>query len=363
MLKKVLVLCSGYPSKSNPYNCTWAHTRNRYYVQHGVSVDVLVNEVVQPYSIDGVDVVLRGCAESRLDNGEYDCVLSHSPNIRWHIPFLSKVRSVPIVLFMHGSESMSINHDYPAPYPFQRSSLLNYAIREIYDSLKFRLLKRFILSRKSSIHLVFVSKWMRDMFSKNVFKVDCEGVSNSIINNSLNESFLNETYRPSGDFLADFVTLRPLDNSKYAIDLVVEMAVGNPDKSFHVYGRGRYFSINALPLNLKVFDKHVESSKIPELLNSYRYALMPTRCDAQGVMVCEMAAYGIPVITSDIAISHEMFDGISNVKLLPLTEFGRPFESVGFDFHSGGLAAKKRFDVSNNMKKELELFIDCIRRR
>ncbi len=30
-------------------------------------------------------------------------------------------------------------------------------------------------------------------------------------------------------------------------------------------------------------------------------------------MMCEMAAYGIPVITSDIPVCHEIFDGFSNV--------------------------------------------------
>jgi glycosyltransferase involved in cell wall biosynthesis len=39
---------------------------------------------------------------------------------------------------------------------------------------------------------------------------------------------------------------------------------------------------------------------------------MPTRTDAQGLMMCEMAAFGIPVITSDIPVCHEVFDGFSN---------------------------------------------------
>lgn len=361
MVRKVLVLCSGYPSKSNPYNCTWAHTRNRYYVQNDVSVDVLVNEAVQPYSIDGVDVVSRSCAEDRLAKGAYDCVLSHSPNIRWHIPFLLKVDSVPIVLFMHGSESMFINLDYPEPYSFERPSFISYVARNVYDFLKFRLLKRFILSRKKNIHIVFVSEWMKSMFSKNVFDVDNAVVDHSVINNSLNKKFLELTYEPLSEFSADFVTLRRLDNSKYAIDLVVEMAAGNPDKTFHIYGRGRYFSFNACPSNVKVFDRHIEADEIPVLLNSYRFALMPTRCDAQGVMVCEMAAYGMPVITSDIDVSHEMFDGVPNVKLLPLSEFGRPFVGDDFSVCSGGGVAKQRFDISNNMKKELELLADCAR--
>ena len=34
---------------------------------------------------------------------------------------------------------------------------------------------------------------------------------------------------------------------------------------------------------------------------------MPTRADAQGVMACEMATFGIPLITSNIDVCKEVF--------------------------------------------------------
>lgn len=43
---------------------------------------------------------------------------------------------------------------------------------------------------------------------------------------------------------------------------------------------------------------------------------MPTRTDAQGLMMCEMASFGIPLITSDIPVCHEIFDGFKNVALI-----------------------------------------------
>ena len=43
---------------------------------------------------------------------------------------------------------------------------------------------------------------------------------------------------------------------------------------------------------------------------------MPTRTDAQGLMMCEMASTGMPLITSDIPVCHEVFDGFANVALI-----------------------------------------------
>lgn len=57
------------------------------------------------------------------------------------------------------------------------------------------------------------------------------------------------------------------------------------------------------------------------MLNSYKYALMPTRLDAQGVMMCEMAVYGIPTIVSDIAVCHEMLDSYPNVLFIDNNRF------------------------------------------
>lgn len=47
----------------------------------------------------------------------------------------------------------------------------------------------------------------------------------TIINNSINCSFYNNHYQfNSGDKKADFITIRPLDGRKYAVDKVVELA-------------------------------------------------------------------------------------------------------------------------------------------
>ena len=57
-------------------------------------------------------------------------------------------------------------------------------------------------------------------------------------------------------------------------------------------------------------------AQIIEHMKKSRCALMPTRTDAQGLMMCEMASTGMPLITSDIPVCHEVFDDFENVALI-----------------------------------------------
>ena len=49
---------------------------------------------------------------------------------------------------------------------------------------------------------------------------------------------------------------------------------------------------------------------------------MLTRRDTQGVMACELATYGIPLITSDIPICHEVFDDMEKVYFIDNAQVG-----------------------------------------
>ncbi|KJS70004.1 MAG: hypothetical protein JL55_32645 [Pseudomonas sp. BICA1-14] len=352
-MKRVIVLCSGYPSPANPYNCTWAHTRNRYYVLNGVLVHVYITDSDDEYEFDGVRVIGRKELAENLESKLYDLVISHSPNIRKHIPILRRIKDINIILFMHGSESMAIERDYPKPYPYMESSILNKVVRNIYDRVKFKVLAGFIRKRKGQVVLVFVSNWMRAMFEANVLNPVREGVRFEVIHNSLNASFISGEFDKNQPKVGDFVTLRRLDSSKFAIDMVVALAKANPNYTFDIYGRGRFFEFNDKPENIIWHDKHIPQDDIPALLNKYRYALMPTRCDAQGVMACEIATYGMPLITTDIAVNREMFQGFDNVKMLQDEAFEQPIDMDKCPLVS--LSKNQKFSRENTLFRELAL--------
>ena len=54
-----------------------------------------------------------------------------------------------------------------------------------------------------------------------------------------------------------------------------------------------------------------------EVIQQSRCALMPTRTDAQGLMMCEMASTGMPLITSDIPVCREVFAQFENIAYIP----------------------------------------------
>lgn len=81
-------------------------------------------------------------------------------------------------------------------------------------------------------------------------------------------------------------------------------------------GKGDYFNHNRKPDNIIIISEYLNHEKVLMYLDMSRCALMPTKTDAQGVMACEMATYGIPLITSDIPVCREVFQGFTNVGFL-----------------------------------------------
>ena len=95
-----------------------------------------------------------------------------------------------------------------------------------------------------------------------------------------------------------------------------QLAFANPDKKFLLVGKGEFFDHYEKAPNLIWMNRTMNHSEIIEHMQKSRCALMPTRTDAQGLMMCEMASTGMPLITSEISVCHEVFDGFDNVRLI-----------------------------------------------
>ena len=184
--------------------------------------------------------------------------------------------------------------------------------------MKLQVWKNFLPKIREKSYFIFVSQWMYDQFLMNT-GIDESMLENrsSIIYNSVGEIFSANAWDETSPKAFDFITIRSdLDNSKYAVDIVNRLAFNTPDMKFLLIGRGEYFQWNAKAPNLEWLDAVLTHREIIEYLNRARFALMPTRTDAQGLMMCEMAAYGMPVITSDIPVCHEVFSDFPNVNYI-----------------------------------------------
>lgn len=319
---KILVLQQVYPSSENPYAQAWSHTRNKIYVKEGAEVRVIASEEREARTHEGIQVYPLASFNDIVEWS--DIVVAHQPNLKVHFRCLVKKRSKKVVYFIHGHEVMFMNEDYPRPFFFNKDSRFYRRIfRFFYDRVKVLVL-RYLFFRQGidGAAFVFVSDWMKSMFHhRMLFDLENERFKYRVIANSISEIFSEKRYSLSDDVYADFVSIRQWDWSKHAVDLVLESAIKNSEKTYHIYGKGDFPKYVNIPDNVKLINKFIDPNAIPDLLNHYRCAMMPTRVDSQGVMACEMASYGMPLITSDISVAREFLSPFSNVRFVANSEW------------------------------------------
>ncbi len=315
---KVLVLATAYPSENGSIAHRFVHVRNKGYHSEGIEVRVLNFSAKQDYVYEDIPVITLDTF--KRENKDYDFLISHQPNLRRHLPFVLKYGSLfsKLIFFFHGHEVLKINKVYSAPYPYVQKNPIKTIIQNIYDSLKLYIWRKYYTRYIDRCHLVFVSKWMLTEFLKWT-KINPQIIENkySVIYNCVGKSFELSKYDASAPKEYDFVTVRGnIDGSKYSVDIINRLAFNSPDQKFLLVGKGTFFDHYTKAPNLEWHNQTMSHGEIIEILQKSKYALMPTRTDAQGLMMCEMAAMGIPVITSDIPICHEVFDGFENVHFI-----------------------------------------------
>lgn len=318
MAKNVLVLVQSYP-KGERKDLMYVHTRNLYYKEHGIDLTVLNFSTSDEYKYEGIQVIPR----SKFENNptRYDVFIAHAPNVRNHYMFLRKWGGYcnRLIFFFHGHEVLRLSRDYPKDYSYIKSSAtLPMTFQDLYDTFKFSIYHHYYKKIAYKSDFVFVSEWMRKRFFNylNLTEKDLLGHTH-VISNSVGSVFEVNDYQPSSKPQFDFITIRGnLDGSKYCIDLLVELARKNPLLNFLLVGRGQFFNHTEKPDNITWLNKQLSHNEMIKLINNCSCALMLTRTDAQGVMACELATFGIPTIVSDIEICRDVFSCYSNVSFL-----------------------------------------------
>ena len=101
-------------------------------------------------------------------------------------------------------------------------------------------------------------------------------------------------------------------------------------------------------------EKYLTPDEIVELLNQSKCALMPTKNDTQGILACEMATFGMPMITSDIDVCRIVFDGFPNVAYISNND-----NNISLQLIVDGLKPAKqkveKYYSKNTIDKEIEL--------
>lgn len=351
----LLVLVEDYPNLEGGNSLMFVHTRNLYYnKQPEVRLKVLSFKTDINYIIDGIEVITY--QSFKKSDESFDMLISHAANLRHHLKFIvahgKKFKS--LVFFFHGHEVLPMNIAYPEPYSFIKGkSRIKKRAQDAYDKFKF-LVWRVVFQRiGDKSYFIFVSQWMHKQFKKWI-KLDIEKRA-YIIYNTIGEAFETEKYLSVENPTYDCITIRGnLDGSKYCIDVVNNIAKNNPELSFLVVGKGEFFKYNIKAENLVWEDKVLTHSEIISYSKKARCALMPTRTDAQGVMMCELASYGIPVITSDIEVCREVLGDFNNVQFISnentLINLKPLIDSFNYEYMEN-----KKFYRENTVEKEIRV--------
>ncbi|MDD2361552.1 MAG: glycosyltransferase [Oscillospiraceae bacterium] len=361
---KALVLAADYSHPDGRIKLHYIHMRNIYYVKHGIDVTVINFRADKAYSLDGIPVITY--KDYQADKKQYDVLICHAPNIRNHYRFLKKhqKRFKNIIFVFHGHEVLRLNATYPKPFPFMKgASGIRRAARDAYDSLKLRLWRNYLPKLAPKSRFIFVSGWIKREFFRNTGLTPQSLMNNGIIiSNAVGAVFENQSYDANIKKEYDFFTLRSdMDLSKYGVDIVNSLALSNPDLKFLLVGKGNFFSHIAKADNLTWLEGALPHEKIVEMLDKCSCGLMPTRQDTQGLMGCEFAAYGIPLITSDIDVCREVFDGMENVALISNSDTAQDLKPM-LDKLTAGVPYKKdtRYFAENTVMKEIDLIKEIV---
>lgn len=360
-MKKILIIVQDYPSKKNPYPMAYVHSRILLYLQNerSISINVLSFKTKENYSYEGISVL----CEKNIDKfvlDSYDSIVSHAPNLKNHYRFLRMNKIEKVTFFFHGHEVLNVSKYYPEPYVWNRNKSIN-KFKSFYNLIKLSVLSRYF-SRNKLFKFIFVSEWMK---KEALTCLKLKELNNSyIIHNPINKVFIDNSYDYASYKTYDFITIRPLDGSKYCLDIIYEIAKNNSQLKFKIIGKGEFFS--HLPKLDNIFwdDNFYSPIDLLKQLNNSKYALMPTRLDSQGVMMCELAAFGMPIITSDIDICKEMLNGYNKAYYISNDQYLRDFHKLtNLLTKSSSIKAntdtlRHKFNPEEIALKELEVILD-----
>jgi glycosyltransferase involved in cell wall biosynthesis len=361
---KVLVAVEDYVGENRSMSHRFVHVRNLYYQKNGIDVTVLNFSTDENYTFEGIRVISLKTYEA--NHGEYDLLICHQANIRHHSIFLKKYgKYFPhFIFFFHGHEVLKINKTYSKPYPYMKNTFLKKNIQNLYDDYKLAYWRKYFLSVIDKTTFVFVSEWMLNEFVKWV-KIPLNRIKNSymITYNCIGEAFEQGVYDNERPKEYDFITIRNnLDGSKYCIDFVNELAKNNPKCKFLLVGMGEFFEHYPISENIVWKNQTMGHAEIIRHLQMARCALMPTRTDAQGLMMCEMASTGMPLITSDIPVCHEVFDDFTNVKFISNNESNIDLLEILRELEKFEPYSKNdKYNNSNTSQAEVDLINRLIR--
>lgn len=323
-MKKYLVLVNDYPSENSLYANGFVHRRIKLY-EHisNEKYDVFVlkgsSSKKAEYVFENIKVI-KGSKKDLEDiiiNNNYSKVLIHFIN-RHMIEVINKV-NIPVLIWIHGSEALSWKRRLFNLRNENKMEFFKYIFKNERQLFNFR---KFIDSNKN-IKIIFVSKWMENIFKKDVKPKESITGKSYVIPNLIDDNLFKYSVKKD-DQRFKFLSIRPHTSNKYANDIIVgaiEILSTHTEFSnleFTLIGDGPNFEKNTNSLkkyeNVKLQRRFLSQEEIASKHKEFGVLLCPTRQDSQGVSMCEGMSSGlVPISTYNTAIPEFVENGESGL--------------------------------------------------
>ena len=296
-----------YPSKENIYSAMYVHARVIEYAKLGHSCNIykLNKKKNEEYLFENIKVYegKQDYLKAKINENKFDIIVMHAPNPDEKYFVLNNFSNSNVICWMHGLDSVS----GAFTYPYAGNKLLH-PIRFLF---RFKEDIRKIISWKKFINyfnpkIVVVSKWMKEE-AERFLKIKL--YNTIVIPNHIDEDIFQFKQRLGK--VKSIVCIRPHSSAKYAIDLAIK-SFSNSKYTLDIYGVGELIDYHKnmardCNANVNFIEKMFNRDELSKILNKYDLAIMPTRHDTHGVIVCEMLLGGLPVITSEIGMGNSEY--------------------------------------------------------
>jgi glycosyltransferase involved in cell wall biosynthesis len=316
-----ILIATGYPSYSNPYNLGFIHTRVKEYK---FNLDVyVISEKEFDDEFDGVNVYYRKIDNIVTATENSDVVLIHFMGYQLLRGLVNKgIRNKKIIIWIHGAEALSGRRRF---FNLRSEGLLHFS-RYFLWSLKNRLLANKYLSTLSSsnkIGYIFPSIWMKEISEKDLYM---KFGNYQIIPNPINDKLFA---RSKSDIEKRFkiISIRSYRSYKYGVDILQEIIlkflederfINVKDKvEITVLGDGDLFDKNTRLLkdnpSVELHKKFLTQKEMAQIFQKYGIFINTTRQDAQGVTMCEAMSSGLVTLNSNNTAIPEFIDGENGI--------------------------------------------------
>ena len=316
-MKKILLFTPNY-SLNNGHNQTFISTRINQYIKNDINVDVITiqkkKRIIRKNSKFKVRVFENYSELDFFLNKNihmYDKIFVHFITFKF-IKIINKHKK-KIFIWIHGIEAQKWKW-----YLFDIFNKPIWFLKHIvYNLIQLRNLKIYLKNNKNT-KLIFVSKWMKEVFTEDV-GINLKKYRYAIIPNPIDRIFFNKTNREER-FKNNILIIKNFTSKKYAGDITINYLLKLSKckifkkYNFNIVGKGSILDKNMSNLNfknVKVLNQFFNSKTIFKFHKNNSIFIYLTRMDAQSVTLSEALCSGMVCISSNNSAIPEF---ISNKK-------------------------------------------------